>query len=198
MARNVRSVSDLVVGGYLTADPRGAGTGLLPPVRRPFSGRALAGRSSAGRGAETVAGTRLLQPRAEPAYRSERHHGAFRRPVSGGLRGGAFAVRGGGLYRCRDLFVRLRAALCGGRRQCLSGAFPRVRRGFAGGRCGGQTLLRRIGAVVARSGTSGPAEPGYDGVRSSAMRAAASRLRGVSAGRPLSGAGARHGWPGVR
>ncbi len=74
------------------------------------------------------------------------------------------------------------------------GCFPACTTIVAGGRCGGQTLLRRIGAVVARSGTSGLQNQATMEF-GSAMRAAASRLRGVSAGRPLSGAGARHGWP---
>ena len=117
-----RSLPHLAFRSYPPADPRRTGHGLLPALHGALSRRRVAGRRSGGRGAQVVAGTRLLQPCVQPARCGAAGRGAVRRRVSPVLRRGPLAAGRRRLYRRGRLLGRLRRSLRRARRQCFPGA----------------------------------------------------------------------------
>ena len=93
-----RSLPHMALRGDPPADPRRAGHGLLPALHGALSRRRVAGRRSGGRGAQVVAGTRLLQPCVQPARCGAAGRGAVRRRASPVLRRGPLAAGRRRLY----------------------------------------------------------------------------------------------------
>lgn len=141
-----RSLPHLAFRSYPPADPRRAGHGLLPALHGALSRRRVAGRRSGGRGAQVVAGTRLLQPCAQPARRGAAGRGAVRRRVSPVLRRGPLAAGRRRLYRRGRLLGRLRRSLRRARRQCFPGAGAAFRYRPSDRLHGRKAHVRRTGA----------------------------------------------------
>lgn len=150
-------------------------------------------RRSGGRGAQVVAGTRLLQPCAQPARRGAAGRGAVRRRVSPVLRRGPLVAGRRRLYRRGRLLGRLRRSLRRARRQCFPGAGAAFRYRPSDRLHGRKAHVRQTGADAARQALSGALQSGRHGFRGAAMHSGAARMRRLSACVALSGSGCRNG-----
>ena len=155
LARDVRSVPDLAVGGDPAADPRGAGDGVLPSFHGAFSRCLFAGGRFGRRNTQVVAGIGVLQSCPESACRRPGGRRPVRRRVPCGAGRPPFAAGRGRLYRCCGGFDGVRPAVRRPGRQCLPGAGPAFRRRGARRYRGGASDFCGVGAVVAGYGAAG-------------------------------------------
>ena len=185
VAPHARSLPHLALGGDSPADPRGAGNGVLSPLHGAVSRCRVARRRSRGRGAETLAGTRLLQPCPQSPCRRPAGRRTLRRTVPRRVGGGSLPARRGRLYRRGHLFGGLRRSVRRGRWQCLPGSRAALRPRCADRLHGRKARFRRTCAVAAGHRASGTLQSGDHGFRGASMHPFVAPLRGVPAGRTM-------------
>ena len=204
MAPHEGCLQDMAFGDHPAADARGTGAGLLRALCGGVPSGGRPGGGSARPGAETVAGTGLLQPRPQPARRGAAGDGLAQGARWEGLPRHLCrphrAERRGTLHGSRHRQLRLGGTGGRGGRQRLSRAGAPLRHRHAHRHDAGTEALprarrRTAGADRGRrqgEGIAGAPQPGDDGAGRPALHTHAAQVRDLPREEPLPGTGSRH------